>query len=103
MTDVISIGFWGVWGVGLPIVYGMLMWKRAHNYRVHRDRRAFRPAMEAIGWFIVSLAAAIGVTVALFGPGTGLGRIFFAVASAAFLVVGIYALLEQPDGAARHR
>ena len=96
--DVIQLGFWVVWGVGTPLVYGLLMRKRGMIYRIHRDRRALRPAIEAIGLFIVSLAAAVGVTVALFAPGTGLARIFSAVACGAFFAVGVYALMETPDG-----
>lgn len=98
MSDLVQLLFWIVWGAGTPLVYGLLLRKRRRHYQRHHDRRALRDAMEALGLFLVSIAASLGITVALLGPSGGIGRILFAISCGAFFAVGVYALAEsQPD------
>jgi hypothetical protein len=96
------VAFWAVWGVGTLVAYSLILIRRARHYRNHRDPRAFRDAVESLGYFLVSIGAFLGITFALFTPGAGHARLLFAVAAGAFLVVGLYTVAEtEPsDGAA---
>jgi hypothetical protein len=92
----LRVAFWVVWGVGTVLVYGALFARRYRIFRKHQEPRARRDLMEAFGLFLVSVAAALGITAALFGPtGQGWGRLMFAVSSGVFFVVGLYSVMER--------
>lgn len=94
----LRLAYWLVWGIGTVVVYALLLRRARRHYVKHRDPRAFRDLSRAFGYFLVSLAAGLGITVALFARGTGVGSLLFAISSGAFTVVGLYALLDrEPD------
>lgn len=93
------IVFWAVWAVGTVIVWAIVFERQRRQYRKHRDAASLRDAIQALGLFIVSLAAFLGMTAALFLRGAGFGALLFAVAGGAFFVVGLYSVFERyPDG-----
>lgn len=92
--------YWLVWGVGTVFVYLLLFLRARQHYIRHRDPRARRDQTRAFGYLLVSMAAATGVTVLLFGPkgAGGLAAFLSAISSGVFFVVGLYALLDrEPD------
>lgn len=90
--------FWAVWGLGTLVVYSAIFMRRLRVLRHHRDPRSRREVLEAFGYLLVAVSAALGITVAIFARGSGWGSLLFAIASGAFLVVGVYTILEtEPD------
>ena len=87
--------FWAAYGVGLLVVYGLLLRRRLRHLRKHNDPRAFRDAMEGAGLFLVAVGLAFALSVALFSDDQGMVGISLAIVGAAFLVVGLSDLAEN--------
>ncbi len=87
--------FWAVWGVGTLVVYTILFHRARKHYLRHHDARARRDQTRAFGYLLVALAAAIGITLALFFRGTGSAALLFAISGGAYFVNGLYAVIDS--------
>lgn len=101
MTDLdLRLVFWAVWAVGTFLVYGVTFVRRLSAFRERRDHRARREAFEAFGYFLVAVAASLGITVVLYFRATGWASLLFAISSGVFFVVGLYTVADAEDGRA---
>jgi hypothetical protein len=95
MTDLdIRVVFWAVWAVGTPLVYGAIFFRRLRTFQRHRDPRSRREALEAFGYFLVSVCAFLGISAVLYFRGQGFASLMFAISSGVFFVVGLYTVLD---------
>jgi Na+/H+ antiporter NhaD/arsenite permease-like protein len=98
MNDSRLIAF-GIWGVGMIILYGFILARRSVAWRRKReDPRRRRDVIEASGLFLVALASAASVFSALFATdATGVRVTLSAVAAGALLAVGVVMASERDD------
>jgi hypothetical protein len=90
MTIDTRLAVFVVWGLGTVFVYTINVAREARHWAVHRDARARRDLLVAIGLHIVSLASAASILAVLFGePGTSMRGLFVAISLGAYLGVGI--------------
>lgn len=94
MTDLAAFLAFAVWGVGMVVVYGFVLWKRHRTWLLHHDRRSKRDLMEALGLFLVAIASAFAVFAALFDNTTGLRVFLAALVAGALLGVGLLMATE---------
>lgn len=87
-----------LWGGGTVGAFAQVLINRVRSWRLHRDVRARRDLLEAIGLFAVAIASAGSIAFLLFGSmGTGLRGVSVAVSLGAFLAVGIFMAQERPQ------
>lgn len=88
--------FYGAWGGGVVLLFSIVLIRRIRGHRRHRDRRAFRDLLEAIGLWLVSFAASAAVASLIFFPeGATLRGLLNAIALGAFLGVGVIMATEE--------
>ena len=91
------LGFFLLWGGGVVLVYGFVLYNRFMSYQHHHDRRARRDLGEASGLFITASASAMAIASVLFVPDSASMRGFMSFLSlGAFLGVGIIMATEGP-------
>lgn len=107
MTDSLDtrVVAWFIWGLGSVVVWGGILFRRGRHLNRHRDARALRDTMEAVGLFGFALVVCAAIGAALFAPkGTTWAGLLSAIGAGIFLVVGLYALFERfPDDTANAR
>ena len=88
--DPSRILFFGVWGVGTLIVYGIVIVFRWKIWRHHHDRRSFRDFLEGFALWLVAFGASAAVAAVLLYPDVSTIRGFLnSLALGAFFGAGI--------------
>lgn len=88
--------FYGIWGVGVLVIYAIVVYKRWLNHMAHHDRRSKRDLIEGIALGIVALAASASVASVIFWPDFLTGRGFLtSVALGGFFATGIIMATEE--------
>jgi Ni/Fe-hydrogenase subunit HybB-like protein len=82
--------FYGIWGIGVILVYGVVLLRTRQRWKVRRDKRAQRDLIAAVALFLAALAASLAIFMVLFGPlGVGVRGFFSALALGAFFAAGL--------------
>lgn len=82
--------FFGVWGVGVILVYGFVIFARWRIWRHHHDRRSFRDFLEAFALWLVAFGASAAVASVLIYPDASTIRGFLnSLALGAFFGAGV--------------
>ena len=88
--DSSRILFFGIWGVGTLIVYGIVIVYRWKLWRHHHDRRSFRDFLEGFALWLVSFGASAAVAAVLLYPDASTIRGFLnSLALGAFFAAGV--------------
>lgn len=87
-----------LWGIGTVLVYGDVLIKRWHSFRMHGDSRSRRELMAGFALFLTALCAGGAVWAVLFGEiGSSLRGGLSAIALGAFTGAGIVMATERKD------
>lgn len=86
-----------IWGIGVVVVYGLLLRRRRRDWTVQRDSRSRRELYEAVAEFVTSLASCLAITFVLFGEaGTGIRGLMAATALGAYFAAGVVKVTDKP-------
>lgn len=89
--------FYGVWGIGVFILFTVVLLRRYANHSRHHDARSRRDFLEAVGLWLVACAASFAVGSALIDqtsrtiPGA-----LSLLSLGAFFGVGVFMATEDP-------
>lgn len=82
--------FFGVWGIGTLLVYGIVIVYRWRIWRHHHDRRSFRDFLEGFALWLVAFGASAAVASVLMYPDASTIRGFLnSLALGAFFGAGV--------------
>ena len=88
--------FYLIWGVGVFVVYSIVLARRRQVHAVHHDKRSRRDLAEAFGLWLVALAASMAVATVLFEPLRGtISGLLTSIALGAFFGVGVIMATEE--------
>jgi hypothetical protein len=90
MTLDVKLVMYAIWGLGVVVLYGRVLWGRRRLWKARHTARARRDLIVAFSLFLTALAASAAIFAVLFGPlGTGVRGFFVAVALGAFFAAGL--------------
>lgn len=82
--------FFGVWGIGTLVVYGIVIVYRWKIWRHHHDRRSFRDFLEGFALWLVAFGASAAVAAVVLDPDASTLRGFLnSLALGAFFGAGV--------------
>lgn len=82
--------FFGIWGVGTLVVYGIVIVYRWKIWRHHHDRRSLRDFLEGFALWLVAFGASAATAAVLLAPDVSTVRGFLnSLALGAFFGAGI--------------
>ena len=90
--------FFGVWGIGTLVVYGIVIVYRWKIWRHHHDRRSFRDFLEGFSLWLVAFGASAAVASVLMYPDASTVRGFLnSLALGAFFGAGVIMATDSVD------
>lgn len=90
--------FFGIWGIGVVVVYGIVILLRWKIWRYHHDRRAFRDFLEAFALWLVAFGASAAVAAVVLYPEADTVRGFLnSLALGAFFGAGVVMLTDAHE------
>lgn len=94
--------FFGIWGVGVIVIYGIVIVCRWQIWRHHHDKRSFRDFLEGFALWLVAFGASAAVASVILYPDASTIRGFLnSLALGAFFGAGVVMAtdaLEQRRG-----
>ena len=89
--------FYGIWGIGVFILFTVVLYRRWGNHRRHHDARSKRDFLEAVGLWLVACAASFAVGAALIeSTRSTIPGALSLLSLGAFFGVGVFMATEDP-------